>query len=75
MPFCFVFFNAGWHKGQPYIKDPKVQNFLQWMTTQEEASYVDKVVIGGYYAFPPLPHTFEEYCKNMNGTPFPSVVS
>ncbi|KAM3827253.1 RPA-related protein RADX isoform 2-T2 [Vipera latastei] len=59
-------FISGWHKGQPYIKDPKVQNFLQWMTTQEEASYVDKVVIGGYYAFPPLPHTFEEYCKNMN---------
>ncbi|XP_034291641.2 RPA-related protein RADX isoform X2 [Pantherophis guttatus] len=59
-------FTSGWHKGQPYIKDPKVQNFIQWMRTQEEASYVDKVVIGGYHRFPPLPRTFAEYCKNMN---------
>ncbi|XP_026530592.1 RPA-related protein RADX isoform X2 [Notechis scutatus] len=59
-------FFTGWHKGQPYIKDPKVQSFIQWMRTQEEASYVDKVVIGGYYRFPPLPRTFAEYCKNMN---------
>uniref|UniRef100_A0A670ZXN4 RPA1 related single stranded DNA binding protein, X-linked n=1 Tax=Pseudonaja textilis TaxID=8673 RepID=A0A670ZXN4_PSETE len=59
-------FFTGWHKGQPYIKDPKVQSFIQWMRTQEEASYVDRVVIGGYYRFPPLPRTFAEYCKNMN---------
>lgn len=36
---------------------------------QEEAFYMDKVVIGGYYRFPPLPRTFAEYCKNMNGMP------
>uniref|UniRef100_A0A8C6YC44 Uncharacterized protein n=1 Tax=Naja naja TaxID=35670 RepID=A0A8C6YC44_NAJNA len=59
-------FLTGWHKGQPYIKDPKVRSFIQWMRTQEEASYVDKVVIGGYHRFPPLPHTFAEYCKNIN---------
>uniref|UniRef100_A0A2D4FZ35 RPA-related protein RADX n=1 Tax=Micrurus corallinus TaxID=54390 RepID=A0A2D4FZ35_MICCO len=59
-------FITGWHKGKPYIRDPKVQSFIQWMRTQEEASYMDKVVIGGYYRFPPLPRTFAEYCKNMN---------
>ncbi|XP_039210603.1 RPA-related protein RADX isoform X1 [Crotalus tigris] len=59
-------FISGWHKGQPYIKDPKVKNFIQWMASQEEASYADKIVLGGYYAFPPLPPTFAEYCKNIN---------
>ncbi|XP_029141906.1 RPA-related protein RADX [Protobothrops mucrosquamatus] len=59
-------FISGWHKGQPYRKVPKVKNFIQWMVSQEEAAYADKVVIGGYYAFPPLPPTFAEYCKNMN---------
>ncbi|XP_013916187.1 PREDICTED: uncharacterized protein CXorf57 homolog isoform X2 [Thamnophis sirtalis] len=59
-------FITGWHKDQPYIKDPKVQNFIQWVRRQEEAFHVDKVFIGGYYRFPPLPSTFAEYCKNMN---------
>ncbi|XP_063169782.1 RPA-related protein RADX isoform X2 [Candoia aspera] len=59
-------FITGWHKGQPYTKDPKVKNFIQWMKTQEEASYMDKIIVGGYYPFPPLPDTFLEYCKNMN---------
>ncbi|KAM6426870.1 RPA-related protein RADX isoform 3-T3 [Liasis olivaceus] len=58
-------FITGWHKGQPYTKDPKVKNFIQWMKTQEEASYMDRSIIGGYYLLPPLPDTFLEYCKNI----------
>uniref|UniRef100_A0A8C6Z0I9 Uncharacterized protein n=1 Tax=Nothoprocta perdicaria TaxID=30464 RepID=A0A8C6Z0I9_NOTPE len=54
----------GWHKGQPYTKDTKVKNFIQWMKTQHEADQMKKTVIGGYYPFPRPPNNFLRYCKN-----------
>ncbi|KGL82186.1 Uncharacterized protein CXorf57, partial [Tinamus guttatus] len=57
-------FITGWHKGQPYIKDTKVKNFIQWIKTQREADQMKKTVIGGYYPFPRPPDNFLRYCKN-----------
>uniref|UniRef100_A0A8C8R6M9 RPA1 related single stranded DNA binding protein, X-linked n=1 Tax=Pelusios castaneus TaxID=367368 RepID=A0A8C8R6M9_9SAUR len=57
-------FITGWHKGQPYTRDAKVKNFIQWIKTQSEADLMKKTVIGGYYPFPPAPNTFLKYCKN-----------
>ncbi|KAM8800002.1 RPA-related protein RADX [Eudromia elegans] len=57
-------FITGWHKGQPYTKDAKVKNFIQWTKTQREADQMKKTVIGGYYPFPRPPNNFLRYCKN-----------
>ncbi|XP_067404245.1 RPA-related protein RADX isoform X2 [Emydura macquarii macquarii] len=57
-------FITGWHKGQPYTRDAKVKNFIQWIKTQSEVDQMKKTVIGGYYPFPPAPNTFLKYCKN-----------
>uniref|UniRef100_A0A8C2U9B7 RPA1 related single stranded DNA binding protein, X-linked n=2 Tax=Coturnix japonica TaxID=93934 RepID=A0A8C2U9B7_COTJA len=57
-------FITGWHKGQPYTKDTKVKNFIQWTRTQSEANQMRKTVIGGYYPFPRPPNSFLKYCKS-----------
>ncbi|NXK02428.1 RADX protein, partial [Herpetotheres cachinnans] len=54
-------FITGWHKGQPYTKDTKVKNFIQWTKTQSEADQMKKTVIGGYYPFPRPPNNFLKY--------------
>ncbi|XP_042335213.1 RPA-related protein RADX isoform X2 [Sceloporus undulatus] len=58
-------FITGWHKGQPYTKDTKVKNFIQWIKTQKEASHMERMAMGGYYPFPPVPDAFWKYCKNL----------
>ncbi|KAH0630845.1 hypothetical protein JD844_004144 [Phrynosoma platyrhinos] len=58
-------FITGWHKGQPYTKDTKVKNFIQWIKTQKEVSHMERMAMGGYYPFPPVPDTFLKYCKNI----------
>ncbi|XP_057281152.1 RPA-related protein RADX [Pezoporus wallicus] len=57
-------FITGWHRGQPYTKDTKVRNFIQWTKTQNEVDQMEKAVIGGYYPFPRPPNNFLKYCKN-----------
>ncbi|NXP22020.1 RADX protein, partial [Scytalopus superciliaris] len=54
-------FITGWHKGQPYTKDTKVKNFIQWTKSQSEADQIKKTVIGGYYPFPRPPESFSDY--------------
>ncbi|XP_018088518.1 RPA-related protein RADX isoform X2 [Xenopus laevis] len=57
-------FITGYHKGQPYIKDPKVKHFIEWMKKQNEADFRKKTVIGGYHPYPVVPKTFPTYCKD-----------
>ncbi|XP_053931874.1 RPA-related protein RADX [Cuculus canorus] len=57
-------FITGWHKGQPYTRDTKVKNFIQWTTTQNENDQMKKTVIGGYYPFPRPPNNFLKYCRD-----------
>ncbi|XP_048400864.1 RPA-related protein RADX [Stegostoma tigrinum] len=59
-------FISGYHKGQPYTKDPKVQGFIQWVKGQHEHDVMKRSVMGGYYSFPPAPNLFQEYCKNLD---------
>lgn len=68
-----IFVLKGWHKGQPYTKDTKVKNFIQWTKTQSEADQMKKTVIGGYYPFPRPPNNFLKYCKNNKGIKLSNV--
>uniref|UniRef100_A0A8C5WBB4 RPA1 related single stranded DNA binding protein, X-linked n=1 Tax=Leptobrachium leishanense TaxID=445787 RepID=A0A8C5WBB4_9ANUR len=56
-------FISGHHKGQPYVSDQKVKNFIEWMKNQTEAEMKKKVTIGGYFPLPPTPATFLKYCN------------
>uniref|UniRef100_A0A8C9NX45 RPA1 related single stranded DNA binding protein, X-linked n=1 Tax=Serinus canaria TaxID=9135 RepID=A0A8C9NX45_SERCA len=58
-------FITGWHKGQPYTKDAKVKNFIQWTKSQSEADQIKKTVIGGYYPFPRPPDSFLKYFESV----------
>ncbi|XP_067853394.1 RPA-related protein RADX [Heptranchias perlo] len=60
---------SGYHKGQPYTRNPKVQRFIQWIKGQREKDVLKKSVVGGYYSFPPAPALFQDYCKNLDAEP------
>ncbi|NP_001091243.1 uncharacterized protein LOC100037041 [Xenopus laevis] len=57
-------FISGYHKGQPYTRDPKVKRFINWMKSQSEADFGKKTVMGGYQPYPITPKTFPKYCKD-----------
>uniref|UniRef100_A0A8C5U9Z6 RPA1 related single stranded DNA binding protein, X-linked n=1 Tax=Malurus cyaneus samueli TaxID=2593467 RepID=A0A8C5U9Z6_9PASS len=58
-------FITGWHKGQPYAKDDKVKNFIQWTKSQSESDQIKKTIIGGYYPFPRPPESFLKYSESV----------
>ncbi|EPY73731.1 hypothetical protein CB1_002582005 [Camelus ferus] len=60
-----VFING--HRGQPYINDPKVKNFNQWVKAKTDSGELKNTVIGGYYPYPPVPETFSKYSSSVKG--------
>ncbi|KAM3910631.1 RPA-related protein RADX [Leptodactylus fuscus] len=57
-------FITGHHKGQPYISDEKVKNYIKWTKTQNEAEIKRKTSIGGYNPYPLIPSTFAKFCND-----------
>ncbi|XP_056140228.1 RPA-related protein RADX [Lampris incognitus] len=53
-------FITGYHKGQPYISDPKVKSFIQWTKTQKDSVVLQKSVVGGHYCYPHGPRIFAQ---------------
>ncbi|KAG7484201.1 hypothetical protein MATL_G00046760 [Megalops atlanticus] len=53
-------FTTGYHKGKPYVSDPKVKSFIQWTKTLKDSVMLKKTVIGGHYRFPPSPSVFTQ---------------
>ncbi|TRY86151.1 hypothetical protein DNTS_030210 [Danionella cerebrum] len=51
-------FITGFHKKQPYIKEPKVKAFIQWTKTLKESVVLSSTAVGGHYTYPPAPSTF-----------------
>ncbi|XP_041054633.1 RPA-related protein RADX-like [Carcharodon carcharias] len=56
---------TGYHKGRPYTTDTRVKRFIQWAKAQHERYFQKISVVGGYYSFPPLPSSFQDYSQNM----------
>uniref|UniRef100_A0A3Q1I4W0 Uncharacterized protein n=1 Tax=Anabas testudineus TaxID=64144 RepID=A0A3Q1I4W0_ANATE len=48
-------FITGYHKGQPYVSDPKVKSFIQWTKTLKDNVVLQKTAVGGYYCYPRPP--------------------
>ncbi|KAK2881885.1 RPA-related protein RADX isoform X2 [Channa argus] len=53
-------FITGYHKGQPYVSDPKVKSFIQWTKTLKDNIVLQKTAVGGYYCYPHPPKTFTQ---------------
>uniref|UniRef100_A0A3Q3X8S1 Uncharacterized protein n=1 Tax=Mola mola TaxID=94237 RepID=A0A3Q3X8S1_MOLML len=41
-----------YHKGQPYVSDPKVKSFIQWTKTLKDNVVLQETAIGGHYCYP-----------------------
>ncbi|XP_044079200.1 RPA-related protein RADX isoform X2 [Siniperca chuatsi] len=48
-------FITGYHKGQPYVSDPKVRSFIQWTKTLKDNVVLQKTAVGGHYCYPRPP--------------------
>uniref|UniRef100_A0A8C7L7D5 RPA1 related single stranded DNA binding protein, X-linked n=1 Tax=Oncorhynchus kisutch TaxID=8019 RepID=A0A8C7L7D5_ONCKI len=53
-------FTTGYHKGQPYVSDPKVKSFIQWTKTLKDSVMLKKTAVGGHYCFPHAPIIFTQ---------------
>lgn len=62
-----------WHTGtgsrsvMPYKGIRPVRQFLQWLKRVDEASMLDRAVIGGYFSYPPIPVTLQNFVENRHG--------
>uniref|UniRef100_M4ACW4 RPA1 related single stranded DNA binding protein, X-linked n=1 Tax=Xiphophorus maculatus TaxID=8083 RepID=M4ACW4_XIPMA len=53
-------FITGYHKGQPYVSDPRVKSFIQWTKTLKDNVVLQKTAVGGHYCYPPPPRRFSQ---------------
>lgn len=53
-------FITGFHKGLPYISDPRVRSFIQWTKTQKDSVILKRTAVGGHYCYPPAPRVFTQ---------------
>uniref|UniRef100_A0A3P9MR44 RPA1 related single stranded DNA binding protein n=1 Tax=Oryzias latipes TaxID=8090 RepID=A0A3P9MR44_ORYLA len=51
-------FITGYHKGQPYVGDPRVKSFIQWTKTLKDNIVLQKTAVGGHYSYPHSPPMF-----------------
>ncbi|XP_050934819.1 RPA-related protein RADX isoform X2 [Lates calcarifer] len=53
-------FITGYHKGQPYVSDPRVKSFIQWTKTLKDNIILQRTAVGGHYCYPRPPKTFTQ---------------
>ncbi|XP_062850165.1 RPA-related protein RADX isoform X2 [Trichomycterus rosablanca] len=58
---------TGSHPVMPYKGIRPVRQFLQWLKQVDEASMLDRAVIGGYFSYPPLPVSLQSFMENRQG--------
>ncbi|KAK0152959.1 RPA-related protein RADX [Merluccius polli] len=51
---------TGCHRGQPYVCDPRVKDFIQWTKTLKDGAILEKTAMGGHYCYPPAPPVFTQ---------------
>uniref|UniRef100_A0A8C5A4U1 Uncharacterized protein n=1 Tax=Gadus morhua TaxID=8049 RepID=A0A8C5A4U1_GADMO len=54
----------GHHRGQPYVSDPRVKEFIRWTKTLKDGAVLDKTLVGGHYCYPPAPPVFTQPLHN-----------
>uniref|UniRef100_A0A3B5LB65 Uncharacterized protein n=1 Tax=Xiphophorus couchianus TaxID=32473 RepID=A0A3B5LB65_9TELE len=59
-------FITGYHKGQPYVSDPRVKSFIQWTKTLKDNVVLQKTAVGGHYCYPPPPRRFSQSAGDLS---------
>lgn len=60
-------FVTGFHKGQPYVNDPRVKSFIQWTKTLKDNIVLQRTAVGGHYCYPPPPRRFAPSTTDSSG--------
>ncbi|XP_072543964.1 RPA-related protein RADX [Salminus brasiliensis] len=58
---------TGSHPIMPYRGLRPVRQFLQWLKQVDEASILDRAVMGGYFSYPPLSVSLQSFMDNREG--------
>ena len=58
---------TGHHRGQPYVSDPRVKEFIRWTKTLKDGAVLDKTLVGGHYCYPPPPPLLPQPPHNGSG--------
>jgi len=58
---------TGYHKGQPYVSDPRVKGFIQWTKTLKDNIILQKTAVGGHYDYPHPPQLFTQSTADTSG--------
>ncbi|KAG7274137.1 hypothetical protein CRUP_011472 [Coryphaenoides rupestris] len=43
---------TGYHRGQPYVSEPRVKDFIRWTKTLKDEAVLERTVVGGHYCYP-----------------------
>lgn len=70
---CLV--ETGYHKGRPYVSDPKVKSFIQWTKTLKDNAVLEKTAIGGHYCYPHPPQKCPQIGADSSGEENQQTVS
>ncbi|KAL6098983.1 radx [Pungitius sinensis] len=62
-------FITGYHKGQPYVGDPRVKSFIQWTKTLKDSVVLQKTAVGGHYCYPRPPQKFTQSVAEASSQP------
>nr|XP_023653226.1 RPA-related protein RADX-like isoform X2 [Paramormyrops kingsleyae] len=60
---------SGHHSAMPYRRLRPVRRFIQWAQTVDESRLLGRVVVGGFFTYPPLPVSLEQFLKSKKGEP------
>ncbi|XP_066578341.1 RPA-related protein RADX [Amia ocellicauda] len=60
---------TGQHQRRPYRRLPPVRRFIQWLKTVDEDAVARRAVIGGFFSFPPLAASMDQYLQERSGDP------
>lgn len=58
---------TGCHKGQPYVSEPRVKDFIRWTKTLKDEAVLRRTAVGGYYRYPPAPPVLTQPLESGSG--------
>lgn len=63
---------TGYHRGQPYVSEPRVMNFIRWTKTLKDEAVLERTLVGGHYCYPPAPPVLTQPLESGSGEGKPS---
>jgi len=58
---------TGYHRGQPYVSEPRVKDFIRWTKTLKDEAVLERTLVGGHYCYPPAPPALTQPLESGSG--------